>query len=138
MKSSKNLCRSFLGQPSETAGHENAEQPPENLPEKQVSLLSPGTESIQEVHQGQVVFGSHSCRLLLGGGPPAHLLSDRQIHPHCLQTNGPIHLDVPIDKQGEKYSTNAWKGSGEWVSGPAILFRTLIGPHPAPLAFTSG
>lgn len=62
-------------------------------PEKEVSLLSAGTENIQEVHQGQVVFGSHSCRLLLGGGPSAHLLSDRQIHPHCLKTNEPIHLE---------------------------------------------
>lgn len=69
-------------------------------PVKEVSLLSPGTGNIQEVHQGQVVFGSHSCRLLLGRGPPAHLLSDRQIHPHCLKTNEPIHLEVPIDKHG--------------------------------------
>lgn len=73
-----------------------------------------------------------SCSL---GGPPAHLLSDRQIHPHCLKTNGPIHPEAPIDKQGEKYSTNAWKGSGEWVSGPAIFLRTLIGPPPCPTCF---
>lgn len=34
---------------------------PQLPPENQVSLLSPGTGSIQEVHLGQVVFSSHSC-----------------------------------------------------------------------------
>jgi len=70
--------------------------------------------------------------------------SDRQIHPHCLRTNEPIHLEAPIDKLrgggGGKYSANAWEGSGECASGPAILFFAHIMSFaiPTPLAFTGG
>ncbi|KAI9546341.1 hypothetical protein NQZ68_027507 [Dissostichus eleginoides] len=56
----------------------------------------------------------------------------RQIHPHCLRTNEPIHLEAPIDKRGGKYSTNAWEGSGERASGPAILFLAHIPRHSQP------
>lgn len=63
-------------------------------PENQVSLPSPGTCSIQEVHLGQLVFSALIQPSLL-------TCSDRQIHPHCPRTNEPIHLRCnPPDSAG--------------------------------------
>lgn len=56
---------SLLNSSCQKQGVEMQSTPPSTHPENEVSLLSPGTGSIQDVHLGQVVFGSHSCRVLL-------------------------------------------------------------------------
>lgn len=107
----------------------------------EVSLLTPGTGSIQDVHLGQVVFTFSFMLCYAALRPSCSPAPTGKIHPHCLRTNEPIHLQLPIDKLVGKYSTNTSEGSGEWASGPAILFRTHImshtipSPGPAPLAF---
>lgn len=104
------------------------------LPENQVSLPSPGTCSIQEVHLGQLVFSALIQPSLL-------TCSDRQIHPHCPRTNEPIHpRRNPPDSAG---STSAAlkpqqeaQGSGRCLACyplPAPVSR----PSPVPAPFSS-
>lgn len=75
--------------------------PPSTHPENEVSLLSPGTGSIQDVHLGQAVFSSHSCRVLPCWGPPAHLLR---------QTNS-SHLSE--DKWAHSSGGSHWQTGGQ-------------------------
>lgn len=103
--------------------------PPSTDPEKP-SLLSPGTGCIQDVHLGQVMFRPHSCHALLLLRPSCS--PARQIHPCCPRTNESIHVEAPRHKLGGgRYSTNVCEGSGEWVSGAAILFHAQ---HSQPLS----
>lgn len=88
--------------------------------QNQVSLASPGTRSIQEVHLGQVVFSALIQPSLL-------TCSDRQIHPRCPRTNEPIHPRRNPPDSAVSVSVSAAlkprpgaQGSGE-MSGPAIL-----------------
>lgn len=106
------------------------------LPENQVSLPSPGTCSIQEVHLGQLVFSALIQPSLL-------TCSDRQIHPHCPRTNEPIHpRRNPPDSAGSTSTSAALKpqqeaqGSGRCLACyplPAPVSR----PSPVPAPFSS-
>lgn len=86
-----------------------------------------GQGSIQDVHLGQVMFRLHWCLALLLLRPSCSPAG--QIHPCCLRTNKPIHGRIPQTNWGG--NTNVGEGSGEWVSGSAILFHAQ---HSQPLS----
>lgn len=108
------------------------------LPENQVSLPSPGTPSIQEVHLGQLVFSAFIQLSLL-------TCSDRQIHPHCPRTNGPIHSrrnppDSAGSTSGALKPQQEAQGSGSCLalpSSPCSSVTSVASPGTPPSSSSS-